>query len=221
MYTDEDLLMISGIQHFQYCKRQWGLIHLENQWEKNVHTVKGDIMHERVDDPFIMESRKGVILSRSIPLISSSLGFYGMSDAVEFVEHPEGVYIDSRKAKYMLYPVEYKVGKPKLDDCDTVQLCVQGICLEEMFDTKIEQGILYYGKTKRRETISFDESLRGKVLSISKQMHGLIDSGKTPEAVYSAKCDRCSLYNICLPKVKAGYKSVSNYIITMMSKEEA
>lgn len=212
MYTDEDILMISGIQHFYYCKRQWSLIHVENQWEDNLHTVKGEILHERVDDPFVLETRGNYSISRSIPLVSYRLGFYGYSDAVEFRKDENGSFVESLNGLFKLTPIEYKVGKPKLDQCDSVQLCVQAICLEEMFKTSISIGYIYYGKTRHRQEVLIDSKLRATVENIAQEMHGAMENGTTFKQEYSQKCDRCSLYNICLPKLVSKYSSVANYI---------
>ena len=220
MYTDEDLLMISGIQHYFYCKRQWAMIHIENQWEENLHTTKGEIMHERVDDPFVLESRGDLFISRSVPLVSYELGFYGYSDAIEYVLDETGVYIESKKNKYRIIPVEYKVGKPKQDECDAVQLCLQSICLEEMFNTSISEGYLFYGKTRHRQKVTMNQSIRDLVKEVAFEMHNLLEKGKTPNAVYSTKCDRCSLYNICVPKLSVNYRDVEKYIFNTIHNTE-
>lgn len=199
-YEEEELLMISGIQHFFYCQRQWALIHVEQQWNDNVYTVRGDIMHEKADDPTIVETRQGKRVSRAMPLVSYTMGFYGIADVVEFINNT------------VIVPIEYKVGKPKIDNCDKVQLCLQAICLEEMMDTEIDKGYLYYGKTRRREEVVFDQSLRVEVRDISTKMHELFMNGITPSATYSDKCNHCSLYHVCVPRTKESYKSVQSYI---------
>jgi len=220
LYTDDELLMISAIQHFYYCKRQWALIHMEQQWVENVHTVKGQILHEKVDDPFIFESRKDYFISRSMPLISYHLGFYGVADAVEFRLSKSGCYIPSKDNFYEIIPVEYKVGKPKEDNRDAIQLCVQAMCLEEMFQTTIEIGYLYYGKTRHRQLVQLNKLLRQEVYELSKEMHETLENDKTILAQYSTKCSNCSLYNICLPKIKKSYKSVKRYINIKLTEKE-
>lgn len=212
MYEEDELLLISGIQHFYFCKRQWALIHVEQQWEENLHTIKGQILHEKVDDPLILESRGDYLVSRSMPLVSKLIGFYGISDAVEFRQDTKGCSIRHKDGLYKVVPVEYKVGKPKEDFRDAVQLCVQAICLEEMFDTRIEEGFLFYGKTRRREKIIFDENLRKEVTLLSQEMHLIFANDIKLAPIYSEKCDRCSLYSICLPKATEKFNSVSKYL---------
>jgi CRISPR-associated exonuclease Cas4 len=174
--------------------------------------VKGTILHEKVDNPFIHESRREYLISRSVPLVTYSLGFYGISDAVEFKKATTGFYIKSKNNHFKAYPVEYKLGKPKKDSRDAVQLCVQGICLEEMLDIRVDEAYLYYGKTKHREKIVLDQSLREEVKSLSREMHDIMKKDLVILEEYSSKCDNCSLYNICLPKNQTNYKSVQNYI---------
>ena len=212
MYSDDELLLISGIQHFYYCRRQWSLIHIEQQWDDNLYTRKGEIMHEKVDNPFILESRGNMFVSRSVPLVSYELGFYGVSDAVEFVEDVNGIFLPFRDGCYRIVPIEYKVGKPKNDNCDIVQLCIQAICLESMLGGRIEEGYLYYGKTRHRQKVDFTDELRKEVFDISRQMHEILFNDCKVAAKYSDKCIHCSLYNICVPKIKSKYKSVSKYI---------
>lgn len=123
MYTEEDLIQLSALQHFVFCKRQCALIHIEQVWSENLWTAEGRIMHEDVHSEGI-ENRKGVRIERGIPLRSLELGLSGKADVVEFRKGHNG--------KYQLFPVEYKRGKPKPDNRDKVQLCAQGLCLEEM-----------------------------------------------------------------------------------------
>jgi len=213
MFTEEECLMISGIQHYYFCKRQWSLIHVEQQWAENVHTVRGDIFHDKVHNPTILESRKNIFISRSLPVISYKLGFYGIIDAVEFVKDPKGCYISAKKSNFRLYPVEYKVGKPKLNRCDAVQIGVQALCLEEMFQTEIKQGYLYYGKTRHREQIEISEDLRKEIQQVSIEMHQLMNGERdSDKPVFHTVCRNCSMYNICLPQLHKTYLSVNKYI---------
>lgn len=220
MYADDDLLMISGIQHYAYCQRQWGLIHLENQWESNIYTALGDIAHEKVDDPFIVETRGELIVSRSVPLRSYIHGCYGIADLLEYRKDDQGIPLEGREGLYKILPVEYKVGKPKEDSYDLVQLCLQGLCLEEMFGIQIDEGAMYYAKTRRRVIVKFDKSLRDKAMYTISDMHQIIRAGITPTNKYSSKCDHCSLYNVCLPKVLSKKRSVASYIHENIEKGE-
>ena len=170
-YGDEDLLMLSGIQHITFCKRQWALIHIEQQWAENNLTIEGNWMHQKVDDPTLMNRNKGIVTLRSVTLVSRRLGLYGISDVVEMVASTSGQN-SIRHPKYpgfwQLIPVEYKRGKPKKDQIDEVQLCAQAICLEEMYNVSIEKGFLYYGETRHREEVQFTEELRKLVENVSK-----------------------------------------------------
>lgn len=210
-YPDDDLLLLSGIQHFAFCQRQWALIHIEQQWQENLKTFNGRQMHDRADDPFYTEARGTLLTTRSLPLVSRRLGLYGVADVVEFYQDDNGIAIKGRKGKWMPHPVEYKVGEPKPDDRDMVQLCAQALCLEEMFDTIIPEGDLYYGKTRRRQGVVFDETLRERVIDLSSAMHDMFHRGVTPWGDYNTACKSCSLVEICLPRMGAK-RSVQRYL---------
>lgn len=216
-YSEEDLLALSGVQHYAFCERQWGLIHLEQQWAENLRTAEGRVMHDRVHDPDYKESRVGVISARSLPLKSFSLGLVGVADLVEFLPLPleqvgEGTPLPRRTGRYQPIPVEFKRGKPKRDDRDAVQLCGQAICLEEMLNVHIERGYLFYGQTQHRSEVVFDQELRERVAALSKKMHETFALGDTPTARKGAKCSLCSMQDICLPKLTHKVKSVKEYI---------
>ncbi|SDI63576.1 CRISPR-associated exonuclease Cas4 [Paenibacillus naphthalenovorans] len=147
---DDDYLMLSGIQHFQFCKRQWALIHIEQQWEENVRTIEGEYLHQNADQPFVREKRGDKLVVRAMPVKSESLKISGICDVVEFIRDDSGVEINSAEGKYIAYPVEYKRGKPKLNDEDILQLAAQAICLEEMLLCGIDQGYLFYNEIKHR-----------------------------------------------------------------------
>lgn len=224
-YTDEELLALSGIQHYAFCERQWGLIHLEQQWQENLKTAEGHILHERVHDTAYKESRVGVVSARSLPLKSYSLGLAGVADLVEFVllsdENDKcGVLLPGRKGRYQPVPVEYKRGKPKKDDRDAVQLCAQAICLEEMMSVQSKCGYLFYGQTQRRVEVVFDHKLRQRVESLAKSMHHSYEAGYTPIACKAVKCSLCSMENICLPKVIKKTKSVEVYLSEMRAEAD-
>jgi CRISPR-associated exonuclease Cas4 len=211
-YSDEDLLSLSGIQHFYFCRRQWALIHLEQQWKDNLRTTQGHFLHERVDDPHFNETRGITLISRAFPVISYNLGFYGIADLVEFLKSEEGISLPGHEGLWRINPVEYKRGSPKVDERDEVQVCAQAICLEEMFDTKIDSGDLYYYETRRRGTVDITDSLRDLVFSLSKEMHDIYSSCITPPAVKDKNCKSCSLYDLCVPNLTKKKISVKNYI---------
>lgn len=189
MYKESDLLPLSGLQHLLYCERQWALIHIEQQWEENRFTASGRLLHKVVDGS-ADESHSGLRIVRSLPLQSLRIGIAGKADVIEFPRHGGSPR-----------PVEYKRGKPKLGDWDNVQLCAQGMCLEEMLNTEVPEGALYYGTPRRRTRVAFSQQLRSRTEAAAKRMHELFDSRISPAPVYlPAKCDKCSLIEICLPK---------------------
>lgn len=215
MYTDDDLLMLSGIQHMAFCPRQWAMIHIEQQWAENRLTVEGHHLHERVDDPFITDSRKKVVTYRSLAVVSYKLGLYGMADLVEFfpTDNPDNATsLAGKSGFWQPIPIEYKRGKPKHEVIDEVQLCAQAICLEEMYNLKISEGFLYYGETRHRFEVAFDDELRKLVEEYSSRMHYLFEHRITPPAEYAPCCKSCSLINECLPKQMNGGNAVNDYL---------
>ena len=211
-YSPEELLPLSGIQHFHFCRRQWALIHVERQWQENALTVEGRLMHQRADDPFLTEVRKGVVIARSMPVASYRLGLYGVCDVVEFTTSEEGVRLHGRDGFYLPRPVEYKRGKEKRDACDEVQLCAQAICLEEMLSIPILDGDIFYGETRRRVQVPFTGELRGLVAQISSEMHDYFSKGYTPRVKPTKACQSCSLKDICLPELQGKIPPASKYI---------
>lgn len=217
-YDDESLLPLSGIQHIAFCERQWALIHIEQQWLENVLTVEGRHLHGRVDDPFFAEARGEVVVARAVPVVSYSLGLYGVVDVVEYYrvdeceEQTAGVSLPGRQGYWRPQPIEYKRGRPKKADWDEVQLCAQAVALEEMLDVKIPSGALFYGQTKRREKIRFTEELRVRVQELAHRMHIMFDKGITPEAQEGKHCKSCSLFDICVPKLKKNKNAVQAYM---------
>lgn len=147
--------MISGIQHFKFCRRQWALIHVEQQWAENVHTAVGKLMHQKVHDPYLTEKRKDTILVRALPVSSRIMGVSGECDLVEFHKCEDGIRLHGHRGMYSVYPVEYKKGKEKSTDADRLQLVAQVLCLEEMFSATIPEAALFYGETRRREVFLF------------------------------------------------------------------
>jgi CRISPR-associated exonuclease Cas4 len=204
MYSEDELLQLSALQHFVFCPRQCALIHIEQLWRENRFTAEGRIMHEDVHEEGV-ENRKDVRIERGIPLRSLELGLSGKADVVEFRKTQD-------KKNWILFPVEYKRGKPKSDHSDMVQLCAQAMCLEEMLKTIIPAGALFYGKTRHRLDVEFNDELRQETKDLSRSLHEFILAGKTPEAAYSSKCDSCSLFEQCLPKSAGGNLSVSRYL---------
>lgn len=218
-YAEDDYLMISGIQHFKFCRRQWALIHIEQQWEENAHTVTGELMHKKVHDPSLKEKRKDIIIARALPVVSRKLGISGECDLVEFHKSEEGIRLHRHRGLYTVYPVEYKKGKPKLSEEDKLQLAAQTMCLEEMFCTEIPEGAIFYGETRRRETVIMTEDLRDEVIRMFQEMHEYYARQYTPKVRYSKACNACSLKEICLPKLGKTV-SVKAYIEQNLKEED-
>lgn len=207
-----DYLPLSGIQHFAFCQRQWALIHIEQQWNENIYTFYGRVLHERVDDPSIVEMRGDLITSRSVPIVSESLGLYGVADVVEFVNDKNGnIKLSNHPGFWRAYPVEYKLGKPKPTNIDAVQLCAQAICLEEMFNTEIKVAYIYYGRPRRRFEVSLDVTLREETYALAKAMHKMYALAETPPAEMKKECKSCSLVDLCMPKLNKS-KPVEHYL---------
>lgn len=210
-YSQDDFLQLSGLQHFLFCRRQWALIHIEGQWAENLRTVEGDLMHRRTHDDKQTEKRGDVIITRGMPVFSRRLGVSGKCDVLEFHRSEAGVEICGWEGRWLPFPVEYKRGEPKKDDCDAAQLCGQAMCLEEMLCCDIKNGALFYGETKRRCQVTFTAELRAVVTASLSEMHELYKRCKTPVVKPDKSCNACSLKELCLPRtVKAG--SVSAYV---------
>ena len=200
-YGEADFLMISGIQHFTFCRRQWALIHVENQWKENLRTIEGKIVHERCHDESFTEKRRGLLICRGMRVFSSRMGITGQCDVVEFVQSESGAVLSGREGLWQPCPVEYKRGKPKQDESDILQLCAQAMCLEEMLCCGIPEAHLFYDEIHRRERVELTEELRQKVQEIFVEMHSYYDRGYTPKVKSSQKCRSCSLKDLCLPKL--------------------
>jgi CRISPR-associated exonuclease Cas4 len=219
VYSEDDLLQLSLVQHMLYCERQAALIHLEQAWANNVYTTEGNLMHERAHGGET-ELRGEILTVRTVRLRSLRLGLSGQADIVEFHRTPEGVAIPGRNGLWLPFPVEYKRGKPKRDPVDEVQLCAQAICLEEMLGVAVPGGALFYGQTKRRTDVDFGEGLRRLTEKVAQQLHAMIKSGATPSAIYSkAKCEKCSLIDICLPRQHPGPKSAKAWFELQLAED--
>lgn len=210
-YKEEEYLLISGIQHFSFCRRQWALIHIENQWLENERTVSGEILHEKAHSEDKLEYKNNTIITRGLRVSSSELGITGSCDVVEFRKNDDGVRIQGWDGAYIPHPVEYKHGKPREDNSNELQLCAQAMCLEEMLCCNISEGALYFGEIKRRVPIFFTEELRNETISVLKEMHDIYKRGHTPKVKTSCSCKACSLNNVCLPKLMRK-KNVKEYI---------
>lgn len=206
MYTEDDFIMISALQHYVYCPRQCALIHVEDAWNENLFTVRGNILHEKVDTD-TYETRGTLKTIRGLRIHSFNYGIVGRCDIVEF---------RNGKTGNVVFPVEFKSGKPKENISDKVQLCAQVFCLEEMLNTKIPRAAFFYGKIRRRNVIDIDEELRLQTENIINSVREIVSKKIVPVAKYEAKCRNCSLQPICQPKAM-NKRKLKNYIKELYS----
>lgn len=211
-YREEDFLQLSGLQHFKFCRRQWALIHIEHQWAENLRTVDGALMHQNAHDKGFRESRGDLLITRGMNVFSANLGVSGECDVVEFHRDPAGVPLKGREGLWRPYPVEYKRGSFNERSGDTLQLCGQALCLEEMLCCDIPEGALYYGETRRRVTIPFTKELRQEVRKSLQEMHQYDQRGYTPKVKPTKSCNACSLKEICLPGLLRTKSGVADYL---------
>jgi len=214
LYTEDDLIQISALQHALFCERQYALIHLEQEWEENRFTAEGRVLHERVDAEH-HESRRLFKQEYGMAVRSLRWGLIGKCDLVELWYTKEG---NVEKAS----PVEFKRGKKKADDTDRVQLCAQALCLEEMFDISIESGQFYYLQEHRRTGEIIDAPLREKTAALIERIFRIRETGDTVAAKYEKrKCDNCSMVDICMPKSTGEkHKQVNRFIINQLKLAE-
>lgn len=216
-YNDEDqFLMLSGIQHFLFCKRQWALIHIEQQWEENVRTIEGQHLHSKADQPFIREKRGDKLVVRAMPVKSNEMKITGVCDVVEFIRSRDGVELAGMEGKYLAYPVEYKRGKPKTDESDIMQLTAQALCLEEMLLCQVDVGYIFYNEIKHRVEVPLSEEDKHKVKKVVAEMYDYYQRQHTPKVKTGSFCKSCSLQHICMPMMLKK-KSVKSYIEGMIS----
>ncbi len=219
MLDPDDYLLLSGIQHFAFCRRQWALIHIEAQWEDNARTISGELIHSRAHDTKLTEKRGDMIVVRGMSVLSHALGIQGKCDVVEFHKDEAGVALFGRKGLWLPFPVEYKRGSPKPHDADRLQLCAQAMCLEEMLACPpIKEAYLYYAEIKRREAVPLGSELRETVRSMCAEMRGYYERRHTPRAKQSKSCKNCSLADICLPKLPQEGR-VASYIQSALRED--
>lgn len=209
-YTDEQMLMLSGIQHFRFCPRQWALIHIEQQWDENRLTIEGEILHKHVDDPSYRIKNGEEIYLRAVNVASYTLGLYGVADLIELhlaktnentITHPK------YPGHWLPYPIEYKHGKPKANLADEVQLAAQAMCLEELYNIKLSAGAIFYATTRHRLEVEFTQELRQLVVDCASEMHRIYDTKELPPPDYEPHCKKCSLVDICMPQTRLDVNS--------------
>lgn len=197
----DDYLMMSGLQHFSFCRRQWALIHLEQQWAENQRTAEGRLVHATAHDETRTEKRGNLLIVRGMRVVSHRLRLSGACDVVEFRADPEGIPLQDYPGRWQPMPVEYKHGKAKESNADRLQLCAQAMALEEMLVCSIPVASLYYAETRRRESVPLTEELRAETQAMADEMNQYFQRGYTPKVKPGTFCNACSMKDICLPKL--------------------
>lgn len=215
---EEGYLQLSGLQHFAFCRRQWALIHIEQQWRENLRTVEGDLLHRRAHDEQARERRGDTLILRGLSVFSPTLRISGKCDVVEFYADPDGVPLHGEEGLWAPFPVEYKRGAPKAHQADELQLCAQAMCLEEILCCTIPEGALFYGETRRRTAVCFTQELRERVGTMLEEMHRLYARGHTPKVKPAKGCSACSLKELCLPALMKE-KAADTYLRQAMEVE--
>ena len=218
MYQEENYLMISGLEHFAFCRRQWALIHIEQQWAENSRTVDGAILHEKAHNSDLKEKRGDLIITRGVKVFSANLGISGECDVLEFRKSEKGISLHGYDGLWQPYPVEYKRGTPAAGDGNALQLCAQAMCLEEMLCCDITEGALFYGEIRRRDMVQFTEELRQRVKDYLKEMHDYYKKGYTPKVKTGKGCNACSLKEVCVPKLTKT-RTVKTYLQKKMEED--
>lgn len=210
-FSQEGLIPISALADFVFCERRAALHFIECIWHENLFTVEGTLLHDKVHETD-SESRGDVRIERGVAMRSLRLGLSGKSDVVEYHRQPDG--------QWRPFPVEYKRGKLKQGKYYEVQLCAQAMCLEEMLNVVVPCGAIFYGKSRRRLDVDFDEGLRQETQEAAQKAHELIESGQTPKPVYAKRCESCSLVAECMPRTIQKKRSVESYLKRMLDETE-
>lgn len=210
MFTDEQLLPISALQHWQYCPRRAALVHIEGLWTENRYTVEGRHLHHRAHDSRRGELRPGLRITRGLELRSIRLGLTGKADVVEFRSVAEA----NEANNDTIVLIEYKRGRPHPDRDSPfqVQVCAQALCLEDMLGRSVDEAYLYFGKVRHRVPVALNPELREQTLHAIEAIHSLIANGRTPPAHFDRKCRRCSLHDLCVPKSMRRQVTASQYL---------
>lgn len=201
MTGSEDYLQMSGIQHFSFCRRQWALVYLEQQWSENLRTAEGRLEHERAHDDTLTEKRGGLLIIRGMRVVSHRLRLSGECDVVEFRADEDGVELYGREGRWLPMPVEYKHGASKENDADRLQLCAQAMALEEMLFCDVPRGAIFYVSSRHREYVDISPELRDKAAAMAGEMNEYFRRGYTPKVKPAKHCNACSLKELCLPSL--------------------
>ena len=206
-FYDDNPIMLSALQHWSYCPRQCALIHLEQAFDENVHTLRGNAAHERVDAPGY-ETFEGARVERALPVFSDTLGLVGKCDVVEF------------RTDGTLYPVEYKHGKKREKLHDDLQLAAQAVCLEEMTGKPVPKGAIYHHGSRRRREVEINAALRQQMLETIAAIRTMLASGQLPPPVNDKRCKECSLIEICQPQAMADKADQQRLARTLFEVQE-
>lgn len=198
-WAEDELVMISALEHYSYCPRQCALIHVESVFDENLYTLRGRRIHERADSSET-SFEEGVRSERSLPLFSERLGLIGKADVVEF--HAGGTP----------YPVEYKAGPRRRTLHDDIQLCAQALCLEEMLGREVPKGAVFHKSSQRRREAVFDEDLRRTTEEMVSLVRATLSDVKLPPPVADARCPKCSLFDACVPFALAGMDGSTDWL---------
>ena len=205
--TETDPIPLSALQHWAYCPRQCGLIHLEQAFADNIHTARGQAVHHLVDTPGY-ETKAGVRIERALPLWSDRLNLIGKADLVEF--HPDGT----------VFPVEFKHGAKRQKLHDDLQLAAQAMCLEDMLGRQVPKGAIFHASSHRRREVTITPALRQLVIETAKAIRAMLASGRLPPPVNDSRCKECSLKDICQPEAVADYTRQSILKRNLFNPEE-
>jgi len=213
-----DRIALSSIKQYRYCPRRYGLMYIECAWGSNYKIIEGDILHEKVDDPFFFEKRGDIHISRSVPIFSDTLGLYGVADIIELIKDSQGARLKGKKDLWRINVLEYKNGKPEKSRADYYQLCAQVMCIEEMFKVSIHTGDIFYGKIRRRVTVEITSEMKEEVKRQIKKMRDILESHIVPKKTKNQNCYLCSLIDICIPTAQNRKENIKDYIQFLMGK---
>lgn len=204
MYDEDNLLPISALSQYYYCPRRAALIVIEQQWDDNLLTAEGTVLHQRVHSEEC-ESRSDLRICRGVRVRSLTLGLVGSLDCLELrlleEDDHSGISLENASGSWMPVPVEYKHGVTREEIEYEVQLCAQALCLEEMLKISVKEGYLYYGASRKRHLVQFDQELRALVQEGALYLHQMVATLITPSAQFSAKCNKCSMLDYCQPRL--------------------
>jgi len=220
MFSEDELLPLSGVQHTVFCERQAALIHVEQVWKDNAFTISGRHRHVNVHEEAPRRERRGdLLIVRGLGLRSFELGLSGVADVVEFHRvDSDGVEVPGARGLWQPYPVEYKRGRRKTHRADEVQLCAQAICLEEMLGVQVPEGALFYGREQRRMEVRIDDELRDLTARAARRFRELVENGITPRARKEKKCETCSLLELCMPEAMTRRRSARRYLTAAVDR---